>query len=111
MGRDSFQKKRYHSICLSNKGHVQEEQDNKGDRTLNVDAHKEIIDTYMKNLDSLPAEEEPTIKEETNKLEEEKMSKKDDEEKNLDDLSATREGIDTALIAVASFFWRSRLFD
>jgi len=64
------QTKRYHSNCLSNKSHVQEEQDNKGDRTLNVGAHEEIIDTYMKNLDSLLAEEEPTINEETNKLEE-----------------------------------------
>jgi len=86
-------------MCLSDKSHVQKEQDNKGDRTLNVDAHKEIIDTYMKNLDSLPTEEEPTINKETNKLVEEKVSKSDDEEENHDDLSATWEEIDTALIA------------
>jgi len=92
------QTKRYHSICLTNRSHVQEE----GGRTLNADAHKEVIDTYMKNLDSLPAEEEPTINEETNKLEqkeEEKVSKSDDEEENPDDLSAIWEEMDTAMAA------------
>ncbi|AES78270.2 chromatin remodeling complex subunit [Medicago truncatula] len=88
------QTKRNHSICLTNRSHVQE-----GGRTLNVDAKKEIIDTYMKNLDSLRAEEEPTIDEETNKLEEEKVSKSDDGEENPDDLSAIWEEMDTAMAA------------
>ncbi|PNX63435.1 chromatin remodeling complex subunit, partial [Trifolium pratense] len=39
--------------------HVHEKQDHRGGRSLNVDACKEIIDPYMKNLDSLPTEEEP----------------------------------------------------
>jgi hypothetical protein len=58
-----------------------------------------MIDTYMKNYDSLPTEEELTINEETSKLEqkeEENVSKSVDEEENHDDLWAEME---TALIS------------
>ncbi|MCH99271.1 SNF2 domain-containing protein CLASSY 1-like, partial [Trifolium medium] len=58
------QTKRYHSIFTSRE-RVHEEQDHKGGKSLNGDACKEMIDTYMKNFDSLPTEEEPTINEET----------------------------------------------
>jgi hypothetical protein len=92
------QTKRYNSIFTS-RNHVHEEQDRKGGRSLNADARKEMIDTYMKNFDSLPTEEELTINEETSKLEEkeeENVSKSVDEEENHDDLWAEME---TALIS------------
>ncbi|WJX38511.1 DNA repair and recombination protein RAD54-like protein [Trifolium repens] len=95
------QTKSYHSIFTSRE-HVHEEQDHKDGRSLNVDACKEMIDTYMKNFDSLPTEEEPTIMEETSKLDqkvEENVSKIEDEEKDPDDLASLWEEMDTALIS------------
>ncbi|PNX66957.1 DNA repair and recombination RAD54-like protein [Trifolium pratense] len=79
------QTKRLHSIFAS-RNHVHEEQDHKGGRSLNLDACKEMVDTYMKNFDSLPTEEDPTINEETSKLEqkeEQNVSKSDDDEENV----------------------------
>ncbi|PNX60589.1 hypothetical protein L195_g052007 [Trifolium pratense] len=61
--------------------HVHEEQYHRGGRLLNVDVCKEMIDTYVENFDSLPIEEEPTINEETSKLEQKEdqnVSKSDD---------------------------------
>jgi DNA repair and recombination RAD54-like protein len=95
------QTKRHHSIFTSRE-HVGDEQDHKGGRSLNVDACKEMIDTYMKNFDSLPTEEEPTIMEETSKLEqkvEENVLKIEDEEEDPDDLAGLWEEMDTALIS------------
>ncbi|CAJ2644126.1 unnamed protein product [Trifolium pratense] len=95
------QTKRYHSIFTSRE-HLHEEQDHKGDRPLNVDVCKEMIDTYMKNFHSLPTEDEPTINEETNKLEqkfEKNVSKIEDEEENPDDLAGLWEEMDSALIS------------
>ncbi|GAU29410.1 hypothetical protein TSUD_149800 [Trifolium subterraneum] len=82
--------KRYRSLFTSRNG-VPEEQVHKDGTSLNADARKEIIDTYMKNFDSLPTEEEPVINEETSKLDqkvEENVSESDDVEENHDDLWA-----------------------
>ncbi|CAI8597382.1 unnamed protein product [Vicia faba] len=95
------QTKRFHWTNISQ---VHDEQRHKGSRTLNANASKEIIDTYMKNFDSLPTEEEKNVNEpwqETSKLEQkedEKIPKSDDEEEESpENLNALWEELDTAL--------------
>ncbi|XP_012571350.1 LOW QUALITY PROTEIN: SNF2 domain-containing protein CLASSY 1-like [Cicer arietinum] len=106
--RKGVQQKRYSSILMTNKSHVDEDRDHKGGRALNADACKEIIDSYMKNIDSLPTEEEVTINEheqmlKTSKLEpkeEEKVPKSHDvEEEFFDDLDVLWEEMDTAWLS------------
>lgn len=75
-----------------------EEHDHKGGRTLNADACKEVIDTYMDNFDSLPTEEDPTISDETQfEKEKENVSESGDDVENPDHLADIWEEMDTAL--------------
>ncbi|XP_058764637.1 SNF2 domain-containing protein CLASSY 2-like [Vicia villosa] len=87
----------------TNINQVHDEQRHKGSR-MYADASKEMIDTYMKNFDSLPTEEEKNVNEpwqETSKLEpreEEKTSKSDDEEEESpENLEALWQEMNTAL--------------